>query len=520
MSYSPRTALRRLLTVIVAVGLGVAPAAPGLAATTTGEPVDAVDAVDDLGPVPPDDGMVRATTDDARVGASSVLVPRPVAPFTVVPDELARYVGQVSCEPAAKPGTLALRDLIVATYGPPSIGTLRGCTVGGTSEHKDGRALDWMLDASKPADKAKATAFLNWLVGPDADGVVAGNARRLGVMYVIWDRQTWKSYRGVWEPYSGASPHTDHIHISLSWNGAMKRTSWWSGQRTDRDDYGPCQVYIGERAPLYSGPRYEPCPKPVVRPGRAHPRLWDADTAPDVLVTTSVGGLLMYPGTGTGGFRSSVQIGKGWSGMDVVTAAGDFDKDGRRDLVARGSTGRLYLYRGNGQGGFLGSAQIGKGWGGMRSILGAGDLDADGNVDLLAHRASDGAAVLYPGNGSGGFKAPLVAADLTGRDMATAAGDWDGDGKADVVARDVASGRLLLYPGTGNGRLGAPREIGKGWGGMTALVGIGDFSGDGKPDIVARHENGRLHLYRGDGKGGFAGTAQIGQGWGALRLAG
>jgi peptidoglycan hydrolase-like protein with peptidoglycan-binding domain len=32
-----------------------------------------------------------------------------------------------------------------------------------------------------------------------------------------------------WADYHGSSPHTDHIHFSFTWNGAMGKTSWWTG---------------------------------------------------------------------------------------------------------------------------------------------------------------------------------------------------------------------------------------------------------------------------------------------------
>ena len=467
-----------------------------------------------------------AATTDAGAGtaaaqaAEPVPVPVPPVPPSTPPEALARYVGQVSCETTVKPGTTAFRQTLVDTYGPSTtVGTLRACTTGGASEHKQGRALDWMLDASAPADAETATAFLTWLTGPDADGVAAGNARRLGVMYVIWNKSTWQSWTGAWKPYTGASPHTDHIHISLSWDGAMKRTSWWTGVATTRYDYGPCQKYIGELAPAYTAPNYTPCPDPVPRPALAFPRLWDADRAADVIARSSSGALLLYPGNGSGGFGRMRQIGSGWNGMNVVTAAGDFDKNGRRDLVARDGSGRLFLYSGNGTGGFAGSRQIGWGWGGMDAVLGVGDLDMNGTVDVLARRASDGVAILYPGNGAGGFSRPRTAGDLRGLTLVTAVGDWDGDTRPDVVSRDSA-GRLLLHPSDGARRLGPARAIGTGWGQMTSLVGTGDFTGDGRPDLAARRSDGTLWVYLGNGTGGFAGVRQVGSGWSSLTLAG
>ncbi len=92
----------------------------------------------------------------------------------------------------------------------------------------------------------------------------AYNARRLGVMYVIFNGRIWSSYRAGdgWRAYSGGESHADHIHISLSWSGAAKRTSWWTGKAVG-PDYGPCVQVQGNPAPPWSGPRATPCPTPI-----------------------------------------------------------------------------------------------------------------------------------------------------------------------------------------------------------------------------------------------------------------
>jgi len=42
----------------------------------------------------------------------------------------------------------------------------------------------------------------------------------------------------------------------------------------------------------------------------------------------------------------------------------------------------------------------------------------------------------------------------------------------------------------------------------------GDFTGDGRADILAINSSGALFLYRGNGLGGFTGAGtQIGNGW-------
>jgi hypothetical protein len=75
------------------------------------------------------------------------------------------------------------------------------------------------------------------------------------------------------------SPHTDHIHLSLSWDGAFARTSWWTGSAVTRVDHGPCQVYEGVLVAPYAGPNYRRAPRRRPRlaahrsPGPRVPRL-------------------------------------------------------------------------------------------------------------------------------------------------------------------------------------------------------------------------------------------------------
>jgi hypothetical protein len=75
-------------------------------------------------------------------------------------------------------------------------------------------------------------------------------ARRLGVMYVIWNNRMWGAWSGRWEEYDGClsrltraddnACHRTHVHISLSWNGANGRVSYWTKQ-VSPTDFGPCR---------------------------------------------------------------------------------------------------------------------------------------------------------------------------------------------------------------------------------------------------------------------------------------
>ncbi|MEP6665079.1 MAG: peptidoglycan-binding protein [Nocardioidaceae bacterium] len=192
-------------------------------------------------------------------------------------DEPASYQGQSACVAVPSRGIVKLRALALSTYGRggTSPATPRPCTYGSQSEHKDGRAWDWMLNVDNRADKRAAADFLGWITGEGPSGVKGEMARRLGIMYVIYNRKLWSAYTGSWHAYDGADPHTSHIHISLSWNGARAHTSFWTG-RVWGVDYGTCQVFTNQPANAPTAkPRTTPCPSAVHAPlSSTQPMLW------------------------------------------------------------------------------------------------------------------------------------------------------------------------------------------------------------------------------------------------------
>ncbi|MFM8528308.1 MAG: hypothetical protein ACKOD2_01280, partial [Ilumatobacteraceae bacterium] len=108
--------------------------------------------------------------------------------------------------------------------------------------HKEGRAIDWMINQRIPEQNAQAESFLQWLLATDANGNSFAMARRLGIMYIGWGDEIWESYTGRWSELKGcySTPdrgydtycHRDHIHLSLSWDGAAAQTSFWGGTPT------------------------------------------------------------------------------------------------------------------------------------------------------------------------------------------------------------------------------------------------------------------------------------------------
>jgi hypothetical protein len=195
---------------------------------------------------------------------------------------------------------------------------------------------------------------------------------------------------------------------------------------------------------------------------------------------------------------------------------GDLDADWAGDLLARKrGTGQLWRYPGNSAAGWQPRHSLGTSWQGMDLLETVGDLTGDGSPDVVARERATGDLWLYAGDGRGGFGTrTLLGTGWQAMDAIVGAGDVTGDGIPDLVARDVAAGRLWLYPGTGRGRLGARTQVGVGWHLMDLIVGTGDLTGDGIADMVAREKaSGRLWLYAGTGAGGWAKRRLIGTGW-------
>src|ERR1035437_2225515 len=153
------------------------------------------------------------------------------------------------------------------------------------------------------------------------------------------------------------------------------------------------------------------------------------------------------------------------TGFFGAFSPGDFTGDGRADILAVTRNGDLYLYRGNGLGGFTGGGtKIGSGWNVFAKVFSPGDFTGDGKADILAE-TSTGDLYLYHGNGLGGFT-------------------------------------------------GGSTKIGSGWNIFDKVFSPGDFTGDGKADLLAETITGDLYLYHGNGRGGFSGGAtKIGAGW-------
>ena len=246
----------------------------------------------------------------------------------------------------------------------------------------------------------------------------------------------------------------------------------------------------------------------MTRPGQAFGDL-NGDGRDDVLLRHSDGRWYYYPMNG----RNVLPTGRGGATINrnldwQLVGIGDLNGDGKDDvLVRRSSDGLWYYYPMNGR--LAVTAQRGiadittdPDW----QFAGIGDLNGDGNDDLLL-RHSDGSWRYYPMNGREHIADQQGEASLTtDPDWQFAGiGDLNGDGKDDVLLRHT-DGRWYYYPMDGR----EPLAEGRGLAYITAgldwqLAGMGDLNGDGNDDVLLRRiTDGRWYYYPMNGRHNFA----------------
>ncbi|MCX4882457.1 sialidase family protein [Streptomyces sp. NBC_00847] len=93
--------------------------------------------------------------------------------------------------------------------------------------------------------------------------------------------------------------------------------------------------------------------------------------------------------------------------------------------------------------------------------------------------------------------------------MKTASGDYTGDGKTDMIAI-WSDGEVTLYTGNGRGGFSGERRMAKSstWTHARTIAG-GDFNGSNASDLMVVWSDGEVTLYTGNGNGGFSGETQM-----------
>jgi hypothetical protein len=230
----------------------------------------------------------------------------------------------------------------------------------------------------------------------------------------------------------------------------------------------------------------------------------NGDGHPDIITSNNDGSISVLLNKGNGTFNAPKLI----TGVESLNAAdnqltfADFNGDGKLDIaVAANSTPHdvqaVYVLLGNGTGTF--GTPITTATGYFQTTLVAGDFNGDGKQDLFVNTSNwgcsgtsgnvaFGSGFLYlKGNGNGTFAVSPQSCLLNDNAGVPIAVDLNADGKLDVVVPYASPNSeytgIGILQGKGNGTFTENQVFYTGY--SVVGTGIGDFNGDGMPDVVA-----------------------------------
>ena len=220
--------------------------------------------------------------------------------------------------------------------------------------------------------------------------------------------------------------------------------------------------------------------------------------------------VIILLGNGDGTFRRTAVIPVGDRPAAIVS--GDFNNDGRCDLaVADYFSGDVTILLGNGDGTFRNAGTVAAGR--RPDAITTADFNNDGRSDLAVADAA-GVVMILLGDGQGAFQAAGTVA--VGQDPdALVAADFNGDGLPDLAVAVAGglpgTGGVTILTGIGDGTFQTAETITLGKISNPVAMVLGDFNGDGLPDLaVADYFSEDVTVLLNSGHGAFQSATPVG----------
>ncbi|MGD1045927.1 MAG: FG-GAP-like repeat-containing protein, partial [Bacteroidota bacterium] len=229
----------------------------------------------------------------------------------------------------------------------------------------------------------------------------------------------------------------------------------------------------------------------------------DGDGKPDLAVTNSNSNTVsVYRNTSISGSMSfTAKVDYTTGSVPQSVAIGDVDGDGKPDLVVVNGDNTVSVYRNQSTSGNISfAAKVDYTTGSSPYSLAIGDVDGDGRPDIVVTNSYSNTISIFQNTSTSGNISFLAKVDYTtgSSPFGVTIGDLDGDGKPDLAVANYSSSTVSVFRNMStSGNISFATKVDYTTGSYPRGVAIGDFDGDGKPDLaVANYYSSTVSVFR------------------------